>query len=87
MSNIIDGKSISMKIISGLNDESYKYLHYGKPGLAVIQVGNKLESSVYIKKKCEACSELGFYSEVHKLGEDATDDTVIKLINKLNMNK
>lgn len=87
MSNIIDGKSISNQIILSLNDDINKYSHYGKPSLAVVQVGNKLESSVYIKKKCEACSELGFYSEVHKLGEDATDDTVINLINKLNINK
>ena len=67
--------------------QSTQYFEYAVPGLAVIQIGDKLESSVYIKKKCEACVDIGFYSEVHKLGEDVTDDTVIALINKLNANK
>ena len=87
MSRIIDGKYISQQIISSINDEACQYSHCGKPGLAVIQIGDKLESSVYIKKKCEACADIGFYSEVHKLGEDATDDNVISLINNLNANK
>ena len=86
MSNIIDGKSISNKIIVCLNNEIQRYTEYGTPGLAVIQIGDKLESSVYIKKKCEACAGLGFYSEVHKIGADATDGIVISLINELNAN-
>ena len=59
MSNIIDGKYLSNEIISNLKEElntiqsmntQFRLEHHA-PGLAVIQVGNKLESSIYIKKK------------------------------------
>jgi 5,10-methylene-tetrahydrofolate dehydrogenase/methenyl tetrahydrofolate cyclohydrolase len=66
--------------------QSNQYFEYAVPGLAVIQIGDKMESSVYIKKKCEACADVGFYSEVHKLEPDVTDDSVIALIDKLNAN-
>ena len=37
------------------------------PELAVIQIGDKRESSIYIKKKCEACKYVGFKCMVYNL--------------------
>ena len=64
-----------------------QYLNYDIPGLAVIQIGDKLESSIYIKKKCQACENIGFYSEVHKLSDEVTEDEIILLIDKLNITR
>ena len=87
MSNIIDGRYISNNIIVKVKEETQRCLQYGVPGLAVIQIGDKIESSIYIKKKCRACTDIGFYSEVHNLAIDVTDDNVISLINDLNGNQ
>lgn len=94
MSNIIDGKYLSNEIISNLKEElntiqsmntQFRLEHHA-PGLAVIQVGNKLESSIYIKKKSQACSDIGFYSEIHNLDLNISNEDIILLINDLNNN-
>ena len=94
MSNIIDGIYISKQTLAILKEElnviqstnTQSLLEHNTPGLAVIQVGNKLESSIYIKKKCLACSDIGFHSEVHNLDLNISNDDIILLINDLNKN-
>lgn len=57
-----------------------------KPGLAVVLVGDDPASAVYVRNKAKACEEVGFYSEVHKLPAETTQDEVLALIAELNAN-
>ena len=60
-SNIIDGKLISKQILNELAIEIENYSHIGKPTLAVIQIGDRKDSTIYIKKKQEACKLIGIF--------------------------
>ena len=55
-----------------------------RPGLAVIIVGEDPASQVYVKNKAKGCEEVGFYSEVYRLAENAQMDELLALIEKLN---
>jgi methylenetetrahydrofolate dehydrogenase (NADP+)/methenyltetrahydrofolate cyclohydrolase len=55
-----------------------------KPKLAVILVGKDLASEIYVKKKKEACQELGIISQVFRLPEDSKEIVALDLIKKLN---
>jgi len=74
---VIDGKSISGKIIKGLKFE-------GTPGLAVILVGDDPASELYTAKKVEACKKVGIASVRHELSQEATEREIISLIINLN---
>ncbi|MBQ8388035.1 MAG: bifunctional methylenetetrahydrofolate dehydrogenase/methenyltetrahydrofolate cyclohydrolase FolD [Clostridia bacterium] len=87
--NIIDGKAISAQIRAELKAESDK-LKAEKgitPGLAVIIVGEDPASQIYVRNKARACEELGYYSEVHRLPAETTEEELGELIDKLNADK
>ena len=86
MATIIDGKRISAEIRAELaqKTEAFKAQYNTVPGLAVIIVGEDPASRVYVRNKHKACAEVGFYSEVHELPADATEQQVIELIDRLN---
>lgn len=86
MATIIDGKRISSEIRAELTQKTnaFQAEHGIVPGLAVIIVGNDPASCVYVRNKHRACAEVGFYSEVHELPADATQEQVIAMIDKLN---
>ena len=86
MATIIDGKRISAEIRAELAEKTleFKEKYNTVPGLAVIIVGEDPASRVYVRNKHKACAEVGFYSEVHELPADATEQQVIELIDKLN---
>ena len=54
------------------------------PGLAVVIVGEDPASQVYVRNKARACEEVGFYSEVHRLPAETTQDELNTLIDRLN---
>ena len=89
MATIIDGKRISAEIRVEIAEKTTAFqAAYGAvPGLAVIIVGEDPASRVYVRNKHKACAEVGFYSEVHELPADATQEQVIALIDKLNDQK
>ena len=84
MANIIDGKKLSQQILGEIEKEIKSYSHIGKPGLAVIQVGGREDSSIYIRKKQEACDNAGITSTIHNLDVNVTSNRVCELIEKLN---
>lgn len=86
MATIIDGKRISGEIRAELAQKTKDFKDkYGTvPGLAVIIVGEDPASRVYVRNKHKACAEVGFYSEVHELSADSTEEQVIDLIDRLN---
>ncbi|MCL2029487.1 MAG: bifunctional 5,10-methylenetetrahydrofolate dehydrogenase/5,10-methenyltetrahydrofolate cyclohydrolase [Deltaproteobacteria bacterium] len=58
-----------------------------QPKLAVVLVGGDEASVVYAESKIKVGDKLGIKVELHKLEESASEDDVIKLIDKLNADK
>lgn len=81
---IINGKEIAQDIRNGLKKE-IKALSM-VPGLAVVLVGDDPASKVYVGNKEKSCKEVGFYSEVHKLAENTSEEELLSLIEQLNNN-
>jgi len=85
---ILDGKKLSQEIKVELKNEVLELKKKGiVPGLAVIIVGNDNASEIYVKNKKRACEEIGIYSEIHKLEEKISQDELLVLIEKLNMDE
>jgi methylenetetrahydrofolate dehydrogenase (NADP+)/methenyltetrahydrofolate cyclohydrolase len=82
---IISGKKISDEIRGLLTEEVKELASAGiTPGLAVILVGADPASQVYVRNKEKACHDLGFYSEVHRLSGETSQEDLLLLVNKLN---
>ena len=85
MFQIIDGKKISINILAKMKLEVDHLRHKEiTPGLAVIIVGSNPASKVYVTMKQKACSNIGVYSEEHRLEENASQEELIELIKSLN---
>ena len=89
MTIIIDGKEISKKLREDLNNEikDLKKKYNTVPGLAVVQVGNVAASSVYVKAKTKSAKEVGIEVIDHHLEESISEEELLNLIEKLNIQK
>ena len=84
---IIDGKKLAELVRTEWSARAEKLIQLGiKPGLAVIIVGDNAASSIYVRNKVRACSEIGIYSEVHNFPQHADEDEVLQCIQALNQN-
>lgn len=86
MAKLIDGKQISAQIREEIKEETAAFQkEYGYlPGLAVVIVGENPASQVYVRNKARACGEVGFYSEVHELPAETTQNELNALVDRLN---
>ncbi|MBS0425310.1 MAG: bifunctional methylenetetrahydrofolate dehydrogenase/methenyltetrahydrofolate cyclohydrolase FolD [Proteobacteria bacterium] len=85
--HIIDGKKLAESVRAEWKMRVEKLIQLGtKPGLAVIIVGDNAASSLYVRNKVKACSEVGIYSEVHSFQQNATQAEVLDCIRALNQN-
>ncbi|MBR2626677.1 MAG: bifunctional methylenetetrahydrofolate dehydrogenase/methenyltetrahydrofolate cyclohydrolase FolD [Peptococcaceae bacterium] len=85
MLKLIDGKQLAQKLREEVKQAVDELKGQGiVPGLAVILVGEDPASQVYVRNKEKACHEVGFYSEVHRLPEDTTQEELLQLIDRLN---
>ena len=86
MAKLIDGKLISAQIRSEIKEETNAFIksHGYAPGLAVVIVGENPASQVYVRNKARACEEVGFYSEVHALPAETTQEELNALVDRLN---
>jgi methylenetetrahydrofolate dehydrogenase (NADP+)/methenyltetrahydrofolate cyclohydrolase len=85
--NIIDGKLVSEQIREKLRGEIEQLKASGvTPGLAVVLVGEDPASQVYVRNKARSCELLGMYSEVHRLPAETSQEELLVLIEKLNLN-
>jgi methylenetetrahydrofolate dehydrogenase (NADP+)/methenyltetrahydrofolate cyclohydrolase len=85
MANIIDGKKISADIRAEITEEVKAMKAEGiNPGLAVIIVGENPASQVYVRNKGKACEEVGIYSEIVRMPEETTEETLLEKIDELN---
>ena len=85
MTQIIDGKKISAEIKDELKQEVAAMKAEGKEiALAVIQVGEDPESSVYVRNKKKACEYIGITSVSYEIPEDSTQQELLDLVEKCN---
>ncbi len=85
---IINGKNIAKELRHTIKIKTDTRLSNGlsKPGLAVILVGENPASEVYVRNKCNACEEVGFYSLTKKFPFGVTEEELLNLIQELNNN-
>ena len=82
MTTIIDGKTISEKIIEELKRETEKLST--KPGIAVVIVGENPGSQLYVKRKHETAQNLGYHSVKIELPADTSQAVLEAKIDELN---
>lgn len=82
----IDGRATAKTIRSELivHVSSLKSSHQVTPGLAVVLVGSRTDSAVYVRMKKKAAEEVGFNNYDIKLPEDVAEATLIQEVKKLN---
>lgn len=82
----LDGKLVAAHVRAQIREQAEELAKgMGRPvGLAVIIVGEDPASQVYVKNKAKGCAEVGFYSEVHQLPADTTEEALLALISSLN---
>lgn len=85
MTEIIDGKAISKKVLEELKTEVDKLKEKNIiPCLAVILIGSDPASKIYVKNKENACNKIGVESKQYNLDENIKEEELLDLINKLN---
>lgn len=86
-SKIIDGRAVSASVRESIKAETAEFVAAtGRaPGLAVILVGDNSASQVYVRNKHRACEEVGFLSRVYTLPEETTEEELLVLLEKLNL--
>lgn len=85
VAEIINGNEVAKVMRAELKEVVSKMKASGvTPGLVVILVGEDAASQVYVRKKGEACEELGINSETVRLPATASEDELLKLIDKYN---
>lgn len=86
VAQIINGNEVAKSIRAEIKAEVAKLKQAGiEPGLVVIIVGEDPASQVYVRKKGEACNELGICSETVRLLASTTEAELLALIDKYNM--
>ena len=82
---ILDGKKLSNEIKDNLRN--YIKLYDNKPGLAIILIGNKSDSEIYVKMKKRACKYVGINNYDYKYDENIDEQIIIDKILELNNDK
>src|SRR4051795_12286414 len=82
---IINGKDIAAKKRLEIAEEVVRLKELGvTPGLAVVLVGNNHASRTYVTNKEKTCRDLGMYSVLIELPEEASQEELLSKIEELN---
>lgn len=83
---ILDGKRIARELLERVGRRVAERKAQGlvEPGLAVVLVGSDAASAVYVRKKREACHQVGFHSFDYDLPATVTQHELFALIDRLN---
>ncbi len=85
MSQIINGKEISLKVKERIKEEVAKLTEKNiSVGLAVVIVGDNAASRVYVNGKKKACEECGIKSYEYALPQETSEKELLELVEKLN---
>lgn len=81
----INGVSLAGDVKMAIKRSVFKLQeHEIEPCLATILVGSDPASATYVRKKHEACTEVGIAAMDHRLREDTTQEDLNETIRKLN---
>ncbi|KHJ35877.1 putative c-1-tetrahydrofolate mitochondrial [Erysiphe necator] len=84
---IIDGTAIAKKIREKIHAEIEAFRnanHSFKPSLKILQIGNRSDSSTYVRMKLKAAEEAAIDCELLKFPESITETELIHEISRLN---
>ena len=83
---IIDGKKTAKDIRAELSEEikNLQRDHGTTPGLAVVLVGQRVDSATYVRMKKKAAAEIGIHSIDVTIDENISEEDLIKEVQKLN---
>lgn len=83
---IIDGKKTAADIRAELSGEIKKLQrdHGTTPGLAVVLVGQRVDSATYVRMKKKAAAEIGIHSIDVSVDENISEEELIREVQKLN---
>lgn len=87
MAKIIDGKAIAEKLQLEIKEENERIRSNDPsfcPGLAIVQVGDRPDSNVYIRNKLQAAEKIGVKARHMKLPKETNEITLINVIDQLN---
>ncbi|PAA86281.1 hypothetical protein BOX15_Mlig000525g1 [Macrostomum lignano] len=87
MAKLISGKDISADVKSAIKtkiDEVRQTVPNFTPGLAIVQVGDRQDSNVYIGQKLKSATEVGITAKHVKLGTDISESALLTIVNQLN---
>lgn len=87
MARLIDGKSISQKVLDEVAKELSEIRKGNpafKPTLAIVQVGDRSDSNVYIGNKLKRAAEVGLEARLVKLSSQTTQAELEAQIDGLN---
>lgn len=79
---LIDGRELAKEITKKTAAQLASIS--GRPGLAIILVGNDPASEVYVKVKERACEKLGIPFALHRFSADASEKEVLARLGELN---
>lgn len=81
---ILDGKALAKAIRERIATEVAHLGEQRRPGLAVVRVGDDPASEIYVRRKREACHQVGIHSEEHHLPAETRQVELLDLIHRLN---
>lgn len=78
----MDGKALAERVRAELKTEVEQL---GRPvGLATVLVGEDPASAVYVRRKQEACREVGIEPFDHVLSDETSEEELLRLVGELN---
>jgi methylenetetrahydrofolate dehydrogenase (NADP+) / methenyltetrahydrofolate cyclohydrolase len=79
---LMDGKELAARVRAEVAREVGEL---GRPiGLATVLVGEDPASALYVRRKREACAEVGIESFHHELPADTSEESLLGLVDELN---
>lgn len=83
----LDGRSLSLEMRQSLKARVEKHVaDFGRaPCLSVVLVGDDPASQVYVRHKIKACAEAGITSLEKRLPADASEESLIRVVEDLNL--
>ena len=84
--NIIDGRKLAEKVKDKIALEVFEAVKNGEahPSLAIILVGNRPDSQLYVKLKEREAKKLGIDTYLYELEESTSEDEIVETIKFLN---
>lgn len=82
---IINGRAIAQRIKNGIK-KKVKSLKVRKPGLAIILIGRRSDSKLYVGLKEKFARETGIKTYLHKFSEKAKETDIVQAIKSFNHN-